>query len=482
MHAPGAGMVNTKAQQFPPTPLELLQQAFCLIKLGGELLIVDRADVDATLTGQKDSGLEFFKRPPGETLMKRFLERQPIHCNPQKTIQDFWVSPSTHMYTEIAFSPKQKPATTLNYWVPNLIQPAQGNWDILRAHISDVICSGNSTTFTYLINFLAHTLQHPEIKPGVMVVLLGKQGTGKGLFFHILQRIWPRTSLLVSDINQVVGQFNAALERNYIIIMDEAMFSGDRKSQDRMKSLVTEKTCHIEQKYQPSRTIESVHRFFASSNHEHFSHVEADDRRSLFIRVSDLHQGDHAYFAQLSAAIDDDQVIAAMIHDLLQIDLSQFDIRSRPLTKEHANQKLKSLSGFDRYWFEVLMSGNFTLGQFNADPWKLGDFVSTDKLVEDFNSYDKRTQKFAPTQSKEVSDAITRLCLSAVKARKVVNKSQQRGYKLPSLTTARQEFERAYNCRIDWDELDDADNEETPCDDANTNEQEVAITATTCHE
>ena len=482
MHALGAGMVNPTALQPMPTPLELLQQAFCLIKLGGDLLIVDRTDVNAVLAGTKLGRIDFYKSAAGEKLMRRFLENLPVQCDVKRTIADFWVSPATHVYTEIAFSPTQQPATTLNYWVPNLIQPAQGNWDIIRAHIEDVICSGNSTTYTYLINFLAHMLQHPEIKPGVMVVLLGKQGTGKGLFFQILQRIWPRTSLLVSDINQVVGQFNAALERNYIIIMDEAMFSGDRKSQDRMKSLVTEKTCHIEQKYQPSRTIESVHRFFASSNHEHFSHVEADDRRSFFIRVSDLHQGDHAYFAQLSVAIDDDQVIAAMIHDLLQIDLSQFDIRSRPLTVEHANQKLKSLSGFDRFWCEVLMSGNFTFGQFNVDPWKLGDFVSTDKLVDDFNSYDKRSQKFAPTQSKEVSDAITRLCPSAVKARKVVNKSQQRGYKLPSLTTARQEFEHAYNCCIDWDDLDDADNDETACDEAKPDEQQVAITATTCHE
>ena len=72
-------------------------------------------------------------------------------------------------------------------------------------------------------------LQCPEHKPGVMLVLLGRQGTGKGLFFQILQRIWSRTSLLVSDIDQIVGRFNAALEHNYVIIMDEAMFSGDRK-------------------------------------------------------------------------------------------------------------------------------------------------------------------------------------------------------------------------------------------------------------
>lgn len=472
-------MANSTVQ-LAPTPLESLQLAFCLIKLGGDLLVVDRADVEAVLCGRKLGSIDFYKPNAGEKLMKRFLENLPIQCDVKKTVVDFWVNPNTHMYTDIAFSPKKQPPTTLNYWVGNLIQPVQGDWSIIKAHLLDVICEGNTAVYLYLVSYLAHMLQLPHIKPGIMLILLGKQGTGKGLFFQILQRIWPRTSLLVSDINQVIGQFNAALERNYVIIMDEAMFSGDRKSQDRMKSLITEKTCHIEQKYQPSRTIESVHRFFASSNHEHFSHVEADDRRSLFVRVSDVHQGDHAYFDQLSAAIEDDQVIAAMIHDLMHMDISNFDIRSRPLTNEHAQQKLKSLQGFDRYWFEVLSSGNFSMGRFNADPWESDDFVSTDKLVDDFTSFDKRTQKFAPTQSKEISDAIARLCPSAIKDRKMVNRSQQRGYKLPTLIIARQEFERAYNCSVDWDESIDDTTDQSSSD--GTELAEVASVATTCQD
>lgn len=447
----GAGMVNT-----PANPLQSLQMVFCLIKLGGDLLVVDRTDVTQVLSGTRLGGLHFYKRLASETLMKRYLENLPYQCDVKKTVTDFWINPNTHVYTDIAFNPLPHPASTLNYWVGSLITPAVGNWDAIKKHLFCVVCSEDTKLFDYLIKYLAHMLQHPEEKPGVMVVLLGKQGTGKGLFFQVLQRIWSRTALLVSDINQVVGQFNAALERHYVIIMDEALFSGDRKSQDRMKSLITETTCHIEQKYQPARTINSVHRFFASSNHNHFSHIEADDRRSLVIRVSDEYQGNLPYFSVLSNEINDDQAIAAMVYDLLNIDLNNFNVRVRPLTQEHGNQKLLSLQGVDRYWYEVLSAGCFDI-RWNTNAWLSPRFVATNMLLDKYQEFDKRSQKFVPTVSKDIADALARLCPSAKKDRQKDNFGQHRGYILPDLATARKEFKSLYKCNIDWDSINDDD-------------------------
>jgi hypothetical protein len=435
------------------TPLSLLQTEFCLIKLGGAVLIVDRGEVALVLVGKKLGPIAFYKKADGEVLMKRYLENLPMQCDVKKTLTDFWVSPYTHVYIDIAFSPKVLPATTLNYWVGHLIQPVLGDWSPIKYHLLSVICSNDEGLYNYLINYMAHMIQYPEQKPGVMVTLLGRQGTGKGLFFEVLRRIWPVTTLLVSDINQIIGQFNAVLGHTYVVIMDEAMFSGDRKSQDRMKSLITEKTCQIEQKHQPSRTIESVHRFFASSNHDHFSHVESDDRRALFIRVSDSRQGDSNYFSHLANAIDDDAVIAAMIFELKAIDLTNFKVRCRPITAEHSAQKLRSLQGFDRYWFEVLTTGYFGCGQYSTNPWRLGDFIATRTMHKECIEYDKRAQRYASLQTSEISRALGRLCSSAKASRKTVQNSQHRGYVLPALSVARQEFEEAYNCKVDWGEV-----------------------------
>jgi hypothetical protein len=152
----------------------------------------------------------------------------------------------------------------------------------------------------------------------------------------------------------VVSNFNASLERHYVVCMDEALFAGDKRAVDRLKSLVTEPVVDIEQKYQPRRTIHSYHRFFAASNSDHFAQTDRDDRRFLYLRVPDTRQGDHAYFDSLHTAIGDPNVVSAFVCDLLAIDLADFNVRQRPRTREHISQKLQSLEGFERFWYEVL--------------------------------------------------------------------------------------------------------------------------------
>jgi hypothetical protein len=71
-----------------------------------------------------------------------------------------------------------------------------------------------------------------------------------------------------------------------------AMFARDRKSMDRLNLTITEGTITIEQNYPSSRTIKSVDRHFATSNHDHLGNMDGDDRRLAFTRVSDRRQQD----------------------------------------------------------------------------------------------------------------------------------------------------------------------------------------------
>ena len=140
------------------------------------------------------------------------------------------------------------------------IRGQEGDWEVIRSFLVEIIANRDIEKYEYLLNFLAHAIQKPGEKPGVMLFFHGEQGTGKGTLLELIGGIWRYTTLFVQDVKEVVGDFNGGVERNYFVLMDEALFAGDGKSANALKSMVTEPLMRINEKNQPRRTISSVHR------------------------------------------------------------------------------------------------------------------------------------------------------------------------------------------------------------------------------
>lgn len=424
--------------------LQLMQTRFAVVDLQGNIMIVDLQRVQQVQAGAPYTEVYFYERSDAEILMRRLVEAAGYGPWVRTLMSDFLTDNGTRFFDQIAFTPAKLGPNVLNLWIGPTIQATAGRFDLIEEFLFDVICDGNLADYNYLISFLAHALQMPQEKPGVMPILIGGQGTGKGTLLRLISKIWGRTALQVADVDQVIGRFNAAIERNFIILMDEALFKGDNKSLERLKSMITEPVIGIEQKMQPSRTITSVHRFIAVTNHEKFARVDRDDRRFVFFRVSDCRQGDHAYFERLHAEIEAGAAVSAFAHHLQQLDLSRFNVRIRPKTTEHANQKIQSLEGFDRFWFEALYTGSLQGGRqiIGKEEWLAGDFISTVDLLEHYKTFNKNSERYAPMQSRELKSRLEQLCKSVCPARGSGALSKTvRGYKLPSLSQARAEFE-----------------------------------------
>jgi hypothetical protein len=449
-----AGMSNQQSHS-NLTPLQHLQERFAIIDLSGAIRVVDHHQVQRMRNGSLKSDVAYYQKPDANLVMHRYLESLSLPSTPKRVIDDFWHTTATHQYDSTAFDPRPTPTTTLNFWVGHVSNPKPGNWVCIRDFLLQVLCNNDQSLFEYLIGYLAHMVQVPEEKPGVMIVLLGGQGTGKGVFFSLLRAIWPITTLQVSKIDQVVGKFTSALERNYIICMDEALFAGDRAAIDNLKSIVTEQYLHIEQKFQPSRTIESVHRLFAASNHNHFAHVESDDRRFVFVRVSDTRQQDTVYFRAVANAISKPDTIKALVYYLNRKDISKFNVRIKPKTTEQLSQKLKSLQGFERFWYEVLTSADLEGTGRSPNSWTASIFIITTKVLENYKAYNKAAEKYQTLQESQVVETIKKICPTAKTGIRELTpthrgKEQRRGIRLPSIKDARQDFCNYVGHEISW--------------------------------
>jgi hypothetical protein len=448
--------------QNPPTTLDLLQSEFAILELCGKHALIQQSDLAWKLGMASAPQLRLYQGADAKLVLRRRLEKIASTNSPTQVINDFFNNPQTIVYKNVAFSPLPQPQDTLNLWVGMTIKPNQGSWQTIRQFLKYVICNGDLDAYKYLINYIAHAIQHPEEKPGIMVVLLGGEGIGKGTLEQILRRIFAATTLMVSDINSVVGRFNACLERSYIVFMDEALFRGDIRLTERLKSFVTSQHIQIEEKHQPERSIESFHRFFSASNSKHFAQIDADNRRMFYLKVSEQFKGNRKYWDSLYAAISFGEV-EAMVHDLMQLDLSSFDIRNRPESTELLAQKIESLPPFERFWFDCLWRGqscrlNSIYKELRYEDWRLGGFWPTQDLLDCYLFIAKSAQRYQSVTFKNIADSLEKICPSAKRSRKSESGSRSWGYDLPTIEVARKEFEKYLGgSAVGWPDLNDQD-------------------------
>jgi hypothetical protein len=431
-------VVKTKSDD----PLGELISGFSLLILGSQIRVIRQEEVAAMRANKLLRGIGLYQRRDAELMMRRYLVERELSYSPAE-ISAFFLDRRTLVYEATAFHPGPQPENVLNYWVDPISPVAGSGTECLHEFIREVICASDQTLTKYVTDFLAHMLKYPEVKPGVAIILLGGQGIGKGTFFELLRAIWKKSILIVQDVEQVVGKFNSALERHFVVCMDEAIFRGDRKASEKLKALVTEPLIRIEEKYEPSRTIESFHRFFAATNSNHFGQVDVDDRRYVFLRVSSHRRCQHDYFSKLHATFECERIMEAFVHELHNREISPLSIFSRPVTAEHTAQRVYSLQGFDRFWHDFLVRESVP----NA-----GGPITTESLLALHQEFNKREERFSSLQANELSRKLCEVCPSVAKTRVMIaGDTGRRGYILPPISVCRLEFEAYIGAKLDWD-------------------------------
>jgi hypothetical protein len=442
----------TKADDDTPLDaLQTIQKQYSLLNLQGKLYTFDQYRLETT-AGQPAQKLELSGQGDATLLLKRAIKAKFPNSDERKIASDFFMSPETTYFEGVEFNPKGDSKSYLNLWVSPYRKAKKGHWKLIDTFLKNVICDGDEDSYNYLINYIAHALQLPEKKPGVMLILMGGQGIGKGTLGRIFQMIWTATYLQVSNIDAVTGNFNAALERSFIVFMDEALFAGDRKSSDALKSLVTEPLILINEKHQPARQTQSYHRFIAATNAMHLKHTDNDDRRDFVLQVSDRHKDDHDYWNELDHEMNHGG-IEAFMHDLLERDLSAFNVRAKPSTPGLLDQKIKSLGPIEGWWYDSLDMGAFESnhaegGTSVSEVWMR--YLGTTDIIDDVMHFvgNKIYRRPSP---QTVINTLTKMCPSITRGHKKAGMpDRHRGLSLPPLYIAREEFEKYIGGKVSW--------------------------------
>ncbi len=427
------------------SPQSLLQQRFALIREGPHLMGVDLQELHACRLRP-----EPFTPPIIALDALRMLAARAIagaFPNPDpRVIRQFIESPETTVFDGVTFDPTERTPYRLNLWIPPAIAPEKGPCSVILDFLLQVICAGDEELCHYLLGYLAHAFQRPEEKPGIILVLVGGQGVGKGTLLSLIRAIWPHTTRQTSNVDDVVGDFNQLLETAMFILLDEALFPHDRKGVSRLKSLATEPWLTVNAKYRSPHQIRSIHRLILTTNDLRGIHAEYDDRRTYSIECSPIRKGDRAYWNSLYSALKTE--LPAFVHLLATFDLTGFEVRTKPNTRRLLQQKVNSLDGTERWWFEALTRGWFDPSH---DYWP--EVVASHDLYESALNFLVGTRQYQKLTTDEVIATVKRLCPLAEKCDigPADEKKRRRGWRLPPLDTCRGLFEQRLGGTLDWD-------------------------------
>lgn len=380
-----------------------------------------------------------------------------------------WItSPGRRTYHGIVFDPSSRaPKSALNLYTGLALQPdPNGCCERIVAHIRDVIAAGNDAHFTYIIGWLADLVQNPGRKPGVALVLRGGKGVGKDtLPAEIMGRIIGRKHVAhVVRPDDLTGRFNAPFATALLVHVEEAFWSGDVSKKGTLQALITSRTQPIERKGIDRVEVDSFLRIVMTTNDEWAVPASEDERRYAVFDVSDVHRRDPKWFGPLYEEIEGGGPAAFLAH-LLSVDLSGFDVRDVPQTDALRDQKIATLRGVSRWWFEVLNKGEVAeFGDFGD--WSNPITVEKEALRASYQARERQS-KFGgelvnPAAFTKELNRLVGIELREFRPR--VEGNRPRMFVLPSLDECRAAFSQWLQAPVSWDGDDPGESDDPEAD------------------
>lgn len=261
-------------------------------------------------------------------------------------------------YDKIIFSPGREIENCYNLWRGFGVDSKAGDCSLFLEHLRSNVCCNNSEYYDYLLGWAAMAVQCPAMPGQVAVVLKGDQGTGKGFFAHTLGRLFGRHYLQVVNSKHLTGNFNSHLRDVVLLFADEAVFAPDKSHSSVLKTLVTENQIVIERKGIDAESCSNYIHLIMASNDHFVVPAGMGDRRFFVLKVCNEHKDDHAYFEAIKKQMDEGGY-EALLHVLMNLDLSKFNVRAFPKTEELLKQKGMSAPFEEQWLMERLHDGRW---------------------------------------------------------------------------------------------------------------------------
>lgn len=420
--------------------VEEINSEYAVITLGSGTFILDETDPNGIRFLTKES---FKLKLSNRHVRYEVRKGNGVELKEVKQT-DLWLnSEKRRQYNSLEFNPKgDSPDNVYNLWSGLPYQPKKGDTTEYWNFVKEIICDNNDELYTYTRKWMAHGIQKPWEIPKVALVLKGLKGIGKGVFASTYGGLFGRYFISFDSHDRLVGRFNGILKDKVCLFADEATWGGQKKEEGILKALITEDQRQVEEKNKDSFFVKNYTRLIIASNEDWVVPTSLDERRFVYYNVSPKLQQQNDYFKALSHYMNSQPGREALMFDLMEEDISNFNPTNIPKSNKKQGMEMieLSMSPVQRFFLNFLNEPGEFLDEVKGVVM-YNMFVEFSKHerwndVNNSSTFGLRVKKHLPVNPKPTSTGVS--------------------YRLPSIHECRRYFEKSLGAEpgtIEWTEV-----------------------------
>lgn len=221
------------------------------------------------------------------------------------------------------------------------------------------LCNFREEEYKWLMKWIAFPFQNPGAKMDSSVVMYGSEGPGKSIMFDsVLGKIYGRHAITIGQA-QLESSFTDWQSRRLFAVAEEVVSRSERNHHKGMlKHLVTGSSLQIDQKHMALREETNHINFVFLSNSSVPLELDIGDRRYLVLYVDAVPPAE--YFKELFEEIDNGGV-EAFYHYLLNLNLGDFDERTKPPFNEEKDKLISASMPSPQYFHKLWAAGELDI-------------------------------------------------------------------------------------------------------------------------
>jgi hypothetical protein len=244
----------------------------------------------------------------------------------------------------------------LNRWSPVTLEPRPGRVRPFLRHLGRIVDS-DPAAIAFVLNYMAHLVQHPDVKIQSALLFIGDPGTGKSILADVFMEMVGRQNSKTINASDFTSDFNGSVDGALLTVVDELVNDKSRATAARIKSVITNPTVRVNEKNLPTYECRNRNHLVLLSNDHDAATVDMEDRR-FFIWRSTAPPPPGSYYWHLRRWLSGGGY-ARVLHLLQTRDISRFD----PFTHPPRTASRAEIAGYSRSDHEVYLAEALEAGE-----------------------------------------------------------------------------------------------------------------------